>query len=208
MRQSLNLSARNSRKAKGKSDRMKTPVKVLFVFLILLLCINVGALSITTAKTSILRGETITATGACNQDLDAKVRIFAEGKTLLESAVACTSQNTFNFSYDATFLDPTGIWAVVASDGAETSKVEVLVNDAREAGFFLLRFLSPTAGKYVRTETISLSVEVTDSGQKVGDANVSFFGFDGKRHFLNGVGNGVYAVDYEIPADANIGSWP
>ena len=186
---------------------MKTYLKLLVLPLMALLIMNAGAISISTAKTSIERGDVLSATGTCNQDLFTKVQVFSGEILLLESDVSCDSSGVFSFSYNTTFLDQTGKWALVVSDGAETSKVEVLVNDAREAGFFLLRFLSPTPGKYVRTETISLSVEVSDSGRKVDDANVAFFGFDGKRHFLKGVGSGVYTADYEIPADANLGSW-
>ena len=190
-----------------KSDTMKKWAGLFLLLCVLAVSLNTDAVSITAGKSFIKRGEVLTAGGICSPDLETSVQIFAADVLLLESYVSCSDGGSFDFSYHTTFLDPTGKWILAVSDGTETSKTELLVEDAREAGFFFLRFLSPTAGKYARTETISLSIEVTDSGEKVNDANLAFYGFDGKRYLLKGAGNGVYVSDYEIPADAALGSW-
>src|SRR3989339_677498 len=168
----------SGRSLAGKSDVMGKWAMVCLVLCIMVLALDAGAISITAGKSLITRGEVLTANGACSPSLPTSVQVFAPEILLLESFVSCSETGTFDFSYNTTFLDPTGKWTLVVSDGSETSKTELLVDDAREAGFFFLRFLSPTPGKYVRTETISLSIEVTDSGEKVNDANLAFFGFD------------------------------
>lgn len=180
--------------------------QVFIVISLILICSAAFAITIQPQRNFLARGDELNAAGQCSPGTNPKLEVMAEGIKIVESTVDC-SNGQFAFSYKTTFLDPDGKWTLNISDNSESSSAEVLVDDAREAGFFLIRFLSPTPGKYVRTEKISLSVEISDSGEKVDDANVAFFGFGSERQYLVGVGNGIYTIDYEIPADADLGSW-
>jgi len=179
---------------------------IAIVMLLIILAGSAAAVSVQSDKIFVQRGQQISITGECGTQPGVSVKITSGTAKILDTAAQC-SAGLFELPYASTFLDPVGKWTIAANDGTETSSTEILADDAREGGFFLVRFLSPAEGKYARTETISLTVEVTDSGRKVDDANVAFFDFEGNRIFLKGVGEGIYTADYEIPADAGVGKW-
>src|SRR3989344_427106 len=174
---------------------------------VLLLASDAIALTILTDKLSYVKGDVIAISGACSAGNQNLVIGLNGEKKIFEEDIECSEEEEFSFDYQSSFLDPEGNWELRLSTPEESAKINVVVENKREAGFYFIKVLNPTIGKYSRAEKLDFSVEVTDAGTLVADARVVLWGVKGERIEFRNSGSGVYNVEYTVLVDAPLGSW-
>ena len=150
------------------------------------------------------KGDKIVIQGMANVEVE--VTAYSEGRIVF-SKKAPVKNNGFRLEYETGFTDPAGEWKIVARDGLNSKEKAVSVLETRGSSFLSMVFLSPAPTAFRRTETIDVSVKVSDAGSLLGEANVFFWGADGEKINMPHTEEGIYSVTYRIPEEGAVGLW-
>jgi hypothetical protein len=150
------------------------------------------------------KGDKIVIKG--NANVEVEVTAYNEERIVFSKKVPVEG-NEFYLEYETSFTDPKGEWKIVARDGLNTKEELVTVLETRESSFLSLVFLSPAPTTFRRTETIGVSVKVSDAGSPLSEANVYFWGADGEKINLLHKEDGIYSETYRIPENGISGPW-
>lgn len=182
--------------------------KYLIIGLLLLILFNSAfGLSVTTDKNDYIKGDAIEISGSCNPLLSNELITTYGEKKVFEKGVECSSLGNYSLKYDISLVDPAGNWIIKLLNEEESFVKKIVVSRSPESAYYLIRFLSPSIGKYRKIEDIALSVKVTDAGVVVEDASVVCWDLDGNRLYLENKGNGSYFLQYEIPYNSEAEEW-
>ncbi|MFH1225592.1 MAG: hypothetical protein V1676_07370 [Candidatus Diapherotrites archaeon] len=176
------------------------------LFLVLALCFA-SAVSIETDSAEYFKGATIKAGGDCDEGEIILLNAAGMGREVFAEKLTCGADGRFYFSRAISNLDPAGIWSVSAEAPSGSDSKEITVTPTKQSQYLLIVFLSPGSATVHRTDSIEVSVRVTDSGEPVADADVVMWGTAGERHALEYKGDGKYSATAEIPFDAPSGAW-
>ncbi len=183
-----------------------TSREALVAGFVLLLLSSALAVDFKVNKETFLKGESLEVSGGAAGTVTISAvsgdRQVFERKLPLEP-----DANSFSFSRQISMLDPKGSWMLSVSDANSAGKKEIIVNPTRESEFLVITFLSPSAGVYTRTSTVSLAVRLTDAGEAVTDGLVDAWDAAGAKIRLNNNGDGTYGTAYKIPPEAKKGVW-
>lgn len=178
---------------------------ILVLFLLAVLAPATHALLLKSEKNSYVKGEELSFTGLCDQGVNL-ITGETEGKEIFSQQVVC-QDGGFSFSYKTSFLDPSGSWNVTLVGQSEESTVPVRVELNDDSAYYRLTFLSPAERTFKRSQSVFLSVQLTDSGEPVDGAQVVFYDVFARRITLRNSGNGIYDLNYLVPFDAQIKEW-
>ncbi len=181
--------------------------KALVFFFIVFFCLNAFALSISVEKNSFEKSEKILFSLECTPFQKNSLSALEKEKEVFFHEFDCPSEGLYDFNYQSSFLDPKGNWRVVLKDNENTAEKAIIVNEPREAGFLIVKFLSPPLKTFYRGEKIVVSVNLKDNDVDISDANVFFWSVDGKKIPLRNSLGGNYIFDYTIPLGARTGDW-
>lgn len=165
------------------------------------------AIGFQTDKTGYQKLEAIKISGSCTQGVPAKLFATSGRLQIFSIDIECKENGSFETQYQTSFLDHSGEWALELNSSSEKTAKTISVNEIREAGFYIVRFQSPTEGTYQRNQALVFSVEVIDAGTRISDAAVVAWGAKGEKIQFKNNGNGQYVLEYKIPLDAPIGDW-
>lgn len=180
--------------------------KTVFLFTVFLMS-SALAIGFQTDKTTYGKQETIKISGNCEGNVPEKLVATTSGLTAFSTDVECRQDKTFEFNYETSFLDRAGDWKITLNSRNEQVEKTISINEKREAGFFLVRFLSPTEGKYQKNQKLVISVEIIDSGRQLNNAQVIAWGLKGEKLKFTNNNSGQYTLEYIIPYDSNTGDW-
>jgi hypothetical protein len=161
-------------------------------------------LTLEVKEDSFEKGDRIVIRGKANVEVE--VTAYNEERIVFSEKVPVEGSG-FYLEYETSFTDPTGEWRIVAEDGLNSKEELVTVSETRESSFLSLVFLSPAPTTFRRTETIEVSVKVSDAGSPLSEAQVYFWGADGDKISLSHTGEGIYSKTYRIPEDGISGPW-
>ncbi len=170
---------------------------------LLLTCSTLFALTLEVDKKVYMKGETINITGNSEADQSVMVSIDNGDRNIYSKQV---QGGDFLLEYDVSPLDPQGVWHITASTDIGMETATIAVRPSQEGAYYLVRFTSPPyeGVKYLRTDTLPISVSVTDSSKPLSGAKaVAWIGK--KRIELRETSDGNYRGDYIIPTDEELG---
>ena len=107
----------------------------------------------------------------------------------------------YSFTYETSFLDPSGDWLVSLDNDVKL----ITVNPSRDSSSYLVSFISPVSRGYERTELINLTVNISQAGESVENAVVHSFDDSGNRIILTEFGSGVYSSGYKLAVNSVTG---
>ena len=185
---------------------------LITLFLFVTVISSVGAISLDYNGATYSKGAKMVITGFSHDEtvlMDAK----HDGRQVFLETVDVALDGSFKFERQVSFLDPSGFWKVVVSDTRGSEEVEVRADPVRESNFLSISFLSPLPISYLRSSELTVTVKVLDAGQLVEEAVVVTWGPDGRRLLMRQVAEGIYSVDFEVPAKPSLASlaslsWP
>ncbi len=150
------------------------------------------------------KGETITVSGSSDWPVD--IEILNETIAITGARVNPTD-GRYEFTYQTSFLDPSGTWSIKtkSQDGEVEESVQVIIPP--KGAYHLITFFSPSSGEKRRAEELEVNIEVTDSGNAVLGAQIVVYGTQGDKIKLSAAGGGRYSGTYLIPFDADIGNF-
>lgn len=187
---------------------MRAEVRAAFAFFLLLaLACQAVAISIETDSAEYSKGGTIKAGGECDEGELILLNFSGGGRDILGEKLTCDSDGRFYFGHVVSNLDPSGTWSISAEAPSGKDSKTITVKPTKLSQYLLVVFLSPSSATVHRTDTIEVSVRVTDSGEPVADAEVVMWDSAGERRALNYKGDGKYSAAAEIPFDAPSGVW-
>jgi len=176
---------------------------LLFLFFFIT---GVFAIGFETDKTVFEKQELIKISGSCENVGSTDITAIADGIAIFSSPIEC-KDGSFDFEYQTSFLDHSGEWEIILSSLNEQISKTIFVKEKREGGFFLVRFLSPASGQYQKNQNIIISVEITDAGSFVTDAQVVTWGALGEKLEFQNNSDGIYILEYTIPLESEIKEW-
>ena len=196
-------------------------MKVRWLALVFILCLAMSAvvsaqssskkvqplpnfLTLEVKEDSFEKGDKIVIKGRANVEVE--ITAYNDEKVVFSEKVPAEN-NGFFFEYETSFTDPTGEWLIVVKDGLNSKEELVMVLETRESSFLSLVFLSPAPTTFRRTETIEVSVKVSDAGSPLSEARVYFWGADGEKINLPHTEEGIYSKTYRIPESGIAGPW-
>ncbi|MAG18240.1 MAG: hypothetical protein CL944_02080 [Candidatus Diapherotrites archaeon] len=181
--------------------------KIMIILAVLFLAGFSSALTLKSGQTNYEKGSEIILSGSC--DLGDMHRISAElgNKKIFDEQINCFSDGKFDFKYPTSFLDPSGNWRIKLFTPENETEIIVIVKPIPESAFYRITFLSPAGVAFKRGETIFISIEMTDSGEIVNDAQVVMYDVFGRKIYLKAEGNGIYDVNYGVPFNAPEEKW-
>ncbi len=150
------------------------------------------------------KGDKIVIRGKANVEVE--VTAYNQERIVFSKKVP-SKASEFYLEYETGFTDPAGEWKIVARDGLNFKEAIVTVLETRESSFLSMVFLSPAPTTFRRTETIEVSVKVSDAGSPLGEASVYFWGADGEKINLPHTEEGIYSITYRIPESGVVGPW-
>jgi len=182
--------------------RQKIIVIMLLIFLAGFSC----ALTLKSEKTTYEKGTDLELSGNCDSSTLHKIKAEVKGKKIFEEQVNCFG-GKFDFKYTTGFLDPSGNWNIKLFTSENETEIIAIVKAIPESAYYRITFLSPAGVSFRRGETILVSVEVTDSGEAVDEAEVIMFDVFGRRISLKPEGRGAYDINYAIPFNSKEDTW-
>ncbi|MFH1447504.1 MAG: hypothetical protein ABIG39_01460 [Candidatus Micrarchaeota archaeon] len=181
-------------------------MKILYLLLCAALLPTIAfTISVTCDKESYTKGESIHISGKAVEDGVVEVTIFNGPRRIYVESMDIKN-NTFSTTYAIRHLDPQGEWNIVASAPSGKSRQTVDVSPTPEGAYYLVKFTSPPYQnvRYLRTDTLSISVSVLDSGKVVSGAKTN--AWVGENSFgLTETSSGTYQGEYIIPNDLDLG---
>ncbi len=176
---------------------------VVFLLILVFSC-SAMSLSISTDRSSYVKGDSIIITGSSTGG-PIVISILNGPRGIYQTTVQ--SSGPFSASYRINAIDPKGAWEIIASQGNEKKSISISVKPTREGAFYRVVFTSPPYEEieYARTETVPLSISVLDAGKPVVGANLRVFTGASELRVIE-TSPGVYQGDYEIPFNAKIGA--
>ncbi|MDO8634532.1 MAG: hypothetical protein Q7K34_04545 [archaeon] len=182
--------------------------KTVLVMLSLVFSIPLAyALALDTPSGEYSKGDKIIFTIECTQSRTNNLSVKSGNRVILDSDFLCPASGGYSYSLETSFLDLAGKWVAELSSTEGSAFKEITMNEKREAGFLLIRFMSPAEGSYFRGEKLSINAEIRDAGEPVVDANAVFWGAKGEKIFLENKQNGTYFFEYGLPLDAKPGDF-
>ncbi|MBI2598271.1 MAG: hypothetical protein HYW50_03685 [Candidatus Diapherotrites archaeon] len=168
---------------------------------------NAFSIGFETDKSVYEKLETVMVSGNCFGTGAETISAVSDSFEIFSKPVECKQDKTFDFEYKTSFLDHSGEWVLTFFSQKEQATKTIFVKEKREAGFFLVRFLSPTEGRYQRNQKIILSVEVIDAGTRIADSQVVGWGAKGEKLVFQNNSTGQYVLEYIIPLDSPAKDW-
>lgn len=153
------------------------------------------------------KGDKMVFTIECTQNRVNHFSVKHGARIILDLDLICPASSEYIYSLQTGFLDPAGKWVAEISSTEGSVLKEITMNEKREAGFLLIKFLSPAAGSYFRGEKLVINAEIADAGGLVTDANAVFWSVKGEKIFLENRQDGTYFLEYGIPLDAQTGDF-
>lgn len=177
-------------------------------------------LSVDTDRENYFRGEWITISGTADNPLGSPV---TSGTATIEltsgdwskKLTTEISNGTYTKDYFITFDNPPRDWqiSITAEDnhGNLTSKPEntnITVTTPTNYSHYNVSFVSPPEGHtFSRGEEIQMTVQITEEGEAVRDADVYLATPEGEEVLLSEGSPGMYSTTYTPSWDASIGEW-
>ena len=183
--------------------------RALFLLVFCLAFVGVQALTVELDKQTYFKGQEMAVSGQCTANETVEVSAWTEkGKAKpFAQAVPCNAEGKYSLFQGISFLVPSGQWTVKAVEGQASAEAETEVKPTADSDYYLVTFVSPAPVKHYKTESLSISVKLSESGEPVSGANVVFFDVSGEPRPLEETGLGVYSADYLVPFDAQGGNW-
>lgn len=118
----------------------------------------------------------------------------------------------FSYNYIISYGDPDGNWVVTvtAEDnlGNSGTAAENITVTIPTHVYYTVQFTDPVAGlSYTRGENVRISVEVSEGGVAVDNAEVSFNNPTGEKIVLDRTAPGTYSTRYTIRWDDPLANW-
>lgn len=165
-----------------------------------------GALTLKSEKTGFDKGKEIVLSGTCDVGKAHKIKGELGTKKIFEEQVSCF-HDKFDFKYKTNYLDPSGNWKITLFTSESETDIIAQVRSVSNSAYYRVTLLSPASFTFNRAKPIFISVEITDSGNQVDEAEVVMYDAFGRRIDLKGEGKGIYDVNYSLPYNAPLGEW-
>ncbi len=179
---------------------------ILIFFSLLLISGVTTAVTIKAEANHYAKGEIIALNGKCGQNNINDISAVIEGIKIFEDKVICT-EGEFVYNYKTTFIEPSGNWKISISDKGDESSVIVGVDLTSDSAYYRITFLSPSEFSLRKSEDAFVSIQLTDSGTPVDDAEVILYDVFGRKIMLKPEGSGIYDLNYVVPFDSESESW-
>ncbi|HZX20237.1 MAG TPA: hypothetical protein VFF13_04435 [archaeon] len=180
--------------------------KLFFIFFLLFISGTVFSLTLKAEQNGYEKGSDIPLSGSCDAGEVHKIKAELGNLQIFEEQINCF-EGKFSYTHSTSYLDPSGNWTITLFTQNSETQIIVQIEPVPESAFYRITFLSPAVFTFQRGEPVFISVEITDSGNPVLEAEVVMFDVFGRRIQLKDEGNGIYDINYGIPFNSQIGKW-
>ncbi|MEW6295009.1 MAG: hypothetical protein AB1467_01795 [Candidatus Diapherotrites archaeon] len=185
----------------------------LFLLFITFIIPGINSLTIQTDNKTYFKGDQIKIEGQAVEFAELNITGTKGNKEIRSLKAGPGIKEFYSFTYNISCLDPEGEWLLTVRDANTTETKKIYVSSSPEPGknycqFLKIKFLSPSSTTYIRTSSLNISVEITDAGIPVSNAEAYYWDLEGRKNRLSFVGNGIYSLrdlNYYIKPDALTG---
>ena len=183
------------------------PRLLVFAAFLALLAVSAAAVTVELDKSTYFKGQEMGVSGSCTANETVEVSALLGKAKAFTQAVPCGADGKYSLFQTLSFSMPSGKWVVKAAEGAASDSKEAEVQPTKESDYYLITFVSPAPVKHYKTEALTISVKVTESGEPISGAGVVFYDAEGDLKPLEETGLGVYSAEYSLPYNAPGGNW-
>ncbi len=176
--------------------------KLLAALMVVFLAGFCAALTVSTDKNSVEKGQIVLFSGFCEKEMPVFVKATSHKFMVFEASFQCPQAGEWSIPQEIGFITPTGTLQVAFTQGSTVKKVFLEILPSRQSSLFLVDFFNKPPSGANRLDLVVLDLKLLENNQPVKDANVFFWDFNGTKQQMNEAGQGIYRGVLKIPTSA------
>ncbi len=176
--------------------------KILFLIILISLIDFSTALTVSTDKNIIEKGDTVLFFGTCEKEKPIFVKATNYSLIVFEANFECPDSGEWSIPQEISFLTPSGKMRVIFTQKEKMQTVFLDILPSRESSLFLIDFFNIPPQTANRLEWIVLDLKLLENNDPVEGAKVVFWDFDGSQKQMHEAGQGIYRGIIKIPVFA------